>query len=163
MGFVLPHKLPSKIFIFFVSWPWSTLRIKAQQHLSEDTAGSPIPCARENMQRQNKFGKSAREYQNKKKKINQILMEPFRGIGCQFWVEMALAQNRLLFAVADCSEWGFHQPDFGVGSQLPCVLCSSQNKNPGSEQPRAAGEAAGSGEISARLWLRCLTKGEGPH
>lgn len=109
------------------------LRIKAIQHFSEDTAAFPISCARENMQRQNKYGKSARKNQNKKK-ISQTLMEHFRGTGCQFWVQMAPAQN-----AADCSEWGFHQPDFGVGSQLPCVLCSFQNQNPGPEQPRAAG------------------------
>lgn len=61
-------------------------------------------------------------------------MEPLRGVGCQFWVEMAPAQN-----ITDCSEGGFHQPDFGVGSRLPRVLCSFQNKNPVSEQPGAAG------------------------
>lgn len=81
-------------------------------------------------------------------------MEPLRGVGCQFWVEMAPAQN-----VTDCSEGGFHQPDFGVGSRLPRVLCSFQNKNPVSEQPW---RLQGQGKISARLCHKCLIKDEGP-
>lgn len=152
MAFVLPYKLPSKIFNIFVSWPWNMLRIKAKQHLCEDTAAFPIPCARENTQRQNKYGKSVRENQNKRKKINQILMEPLRGVGCQFWVEMAPAQN-----AADCSEWGFHQADFGVGSQLPQVLCSFQNKSQGSEQPRAAGRSQALSQVSHKSWRSTLS------
>lgn len=66
------------------------------------------------MQRQNKYGKSVREKQNNLKKINKILIESLRGCGCQFWVEMAPAQN------PNC-RMRFYQPGSGLSQALPLV------------------------------------------
>lgn len=112
----------------------NTLTNKAKQSLSENISTFPFlfPIKVRMYRDRINIGSQQEETKTKiSKKFNRILMEPLRGIWCQFWVRWL--QPKTLRT--DRSEWGFHKSDFGLGSifhscPVLCVLSiTGQNKN----------------------------------